>query len=73
MQWSVIISGRKEGTAEVHSFDYLTHADYWCTPAYQFAHNALQSKATYNPDLNVYDIEQLGINDFDIVVFCGVY
>ena len=63
----------KRGASQVYSIDYLTHVDYWCTPAYQVAYNALGSKAIYNPDLPVYDIDSLGVNDFDIIVFCGVY
>ena len=69
--WS--FEAEKRGAAEVYSIDYLTHVSYWCTPAYKFAHEALQSKAIYNPDINVYDIENLGIHDFDIVIFCGIY
>lgn len=53
--------------------DYLTHVGYWCTPAYKLAHDVLQSKARYFPDLDVYDVEQLGVKDFDVVVFSGVY
>jgi tRNA (mo5U34)-methyltransferase len=63
----------KRGAAEVHSIDYLTHVGYWCSPGYQLAHQALESKAIYNPDLSVYDVEQLGSRDFDVVIFSGVY
>lgn len=63
----------KRGAAQVYSIDYLTHVDYWCTPAYKLAYNALQSKAIYNPDLPVYDVESLAGRDFDIIIFCGVY
>jgi len=69
--WS--FEAEKRGASEVHSIDYLTHDDYWCTPAYKFAHNTLQSKAIYNPDISVYDVETLGITDFDVIIFCGVY
>lgn len=69
--WS--FEAEKRGASEVHSIDYLTHDDYWCAPAYKFAHDTLQSRAIYNPDLSVYDIETLGITDFDVIVFCGVY
>jgi tRNA (mo5U34)-methyltransferase len=63
----------KRGASQVYSIDYLTHVNYWCTPAYKLAYDALQSKAIYNPDLPVYDIENLGIHDFDVIIFCGVY
>jgi tRNA (mo5U34)-methyltransferase len=69
--WS--FEAEKRGASEVYSIDYLTHVNYWCSPAFKFAHKVLGSKALYYPDLNVYDVEQLGINDFDVVIFCGVY
>ena len=69
--WS--FEAEKRGAAEVHSVDYLTHVEYWCKPAYDLAHNTLESKAIYNPDMNVYDVAGLGVEDFDVVVFCGIY
>jgi tRNA (mo5U34)-methyltransferase len=69
--WS--FEAEKRGASEIYSVDYLTHDNYWCTPAYQFAHEALGSKARYMPDLSAYDIESLGRNEFDVVVFCGIY
>ncbi len=69
--WS--FEAERRGAAEVYSVDYLTHVGYWCTPAYKLAHEALGSKAKYFPDMNVYDVEQLGINDFDVVIFSGIY
>ncbi|QBQ54508.1 DUF1698 domain-containing protein [Nitrosococcus wardiae] len=69
--WS--FEAEKRGASEVYSIDYLIHDNYWCTPAYRFAHDTLQSKAIYNPDVDVYDIEKLGITDFDVIIFCGVY
>ncbi len=69
--WS--FEAERRGAAEVYSVDYLTHVNYWCTPAYKLAHEALRSRASYHPDLNVYDIAELGQSDFDVVVFSGVY
>lgn len=69
--WS--FEAERRGAAEVYSIDYLTHVGYWCTPAYKLAHEALGSKARYFPDMNVYDVEQLGIKDFDVVIFSGIY
>lgn len=69
--WS--FEAERRGATEVHSVDYLTHVGYWCSPAYRLAHEALGSRASYHPDLNVYDVEQLGVNDFDVVVFSGIY
>lgn len=69
--WS--FEAEKRGATEVHSVDFLTYDNYWCTPAYKFAHKTLGSKAVYNPDLSVYDVEKLGVADFDVIVFCGLY
>jgi len=69
--WS--FEAEKRGAAEVHAVDYLTHRGYWCKPAFDLAHRALDSKAIYNPDMNVYDVADLGVDDFDVVLFCGLY
>lgn len=69
--WS--FEAERRGATEVYSVDYLTHVGYWCTPAYKLAHEALGSKARYFPDMNVYDVEQLGVTDFDVVIFSGIY
>lgn len=69
--WS--FEAERRGASEVYSVDYLTHVGYWCTPAYKLAHEALGSKARYFPDMNVYDVEQLGVKDFDVVIFSGIY
>ena len=69
--WS--FEAEKRGASSVDSVDYLKYVDYWCSPAYRLAHDALKSKAKYNPDMSVYDIESLGSDNFDIIIFCGVY
>lgn len=69
--WS--FEAERRGASEVYSVDYLTHVGYWCKPAYMLAHEVLGSRAIYNPDINVYDVEQLGVTDFDVVVFSGLY
>jgi len=69
--WS--FEAERRGASEVHSVDFLTHVGYWCAPGYRLAHRLLDSKAIYNPDVNVYDIDKLGVRDFDIVVFAGLY
>ena len=69
--WS--FEAEKRGAAEIHSIDYLSLVNYWCTPGYRLAHEALGSRAIYNPDLSVYDVEALGSRDFDVAIFCGVY
>jgi len=69
--WS--FEAEQRGATEVYSVAYLTHNSYWCKPAYDLAHGVLESSAVYNPDLNVYDVAKLGVADFDVVVFCGIY
>jgi tRNA (mo5U34)-methyltransferase len=69
--WS--FEAERRGAAEVHSIDHLRLVNYWCTPGYKAAHEALDSKAIYNPDLSVYDVDALGDGYFDVVIFCGVY
>ena len=69
--WS--FEAERRGASEIHSIDYLTLVNYWCTPGYKLAHEALKSKAIYNPDLSVYEVDALGSRDFDVVIFCGVY
>lgn len=69
--WS--FEAERRGAVEVHSVDFLTHVGYWCAPGYRLAHRILGSKAIYNPDVNVYDIDKLGVRDFDVVVFSGLY
>ena len=69
--WS--FESERHGAAEVYSVDYLTHVGYWCTPAYNLAHQALSSRAKYFPDINIYDVEQLKVDDFDVVIFSGIY
>lgn len=69
--WS--FEAERRGAAEVHSIDHLRLVNYWRTPGYKVAHEALDSKAIYNPDLSVYDVDALGNGYFDAVIFCGVY
>jgi SAM-dependent methyltransferase len=42
-------------------------------PTFEIARRALNSKAHYFPNLSVYDVGELGVTDFDVVLFCGVY
>jgi len=63
----------KRGAKEVHAIDFLELIDYAYQPAFSLAHQALNSQVHYHPDTAVYDVERLGISDFDIVLFLGVY
>jgi tRNA (mo5U34)-methyltransferase len=68
--WS--FEAEKRGAAEVYSTDLITQRSHQM-PTFELAHQLLNSKAKYFPQLSVYDIESLGIDDFDVVLFAGVY
>jgi tRNA (mo5U34)-methyltransferase len=42
-------------------------------PTFELAHQALKSKVKYYPNQSVYEVEQLGVDDFDVVIYAGVY
>jgi tRNA (mo5U34)-methyltransferase len=69
--WS--FEAEKRGAREVHSVDYVSLRSWSEQPTYQLAHKLLGSKARYYPNLSVYDIGRLGVTDFDVVVYCGIY
>lgn len=69
--WS--FEAEKRGASEVYSVDYVSLRSWSEQPTYQLAHQLLGSKARYYPNLSVYDIAGLGVTDFDIVVYCGIY
>lgn len=69
--WS--FEAEKRGAREVYATDYATQREYNGQPTFLLAHQALRSKVNYHPRVSVFDIESLGVHDFDVVVFCGVY
>jgi tRNA (mo5U34)-methyltransferase len=69
--WS--FEAEKRGAREVHATDLVTQRPYRDRPAIELARRILNSRIKYYPNLSVYQIEQLGIRDFDLVLFCGVY
>lgn len=69
--WS--FEAEKRGASKVYSIDYIQFIDFAYKTTYQLAHEALGSNAHYYPDVSVYDVERLNINDFDVIIFCGVY
>jgi tRNA (mo5U34)-methyltransferase len=69
--WS--FEAEKRGAALVYATDKIDHRTHNESPSFQVAHKALQSKVIYRSDLSVYDVAELGVEDFDIVVFCGVF
>jgi tRNA (mo5U34)-methyltransferase len=42
-------------------------------PTFQLAHELLRSSVKHCPTTSVYDVRTLGVDDFDVVVFSGVY
>jgi SAM-dependent methyltransferase len=42
-------------------------------PTFRLARRILNSKVNYHPDVSVYQIDKLGVRDFDVILFCGVY
>jgi len=69
--WS--FEAEKRGAREVYSVDYVSLRSWSEQPTYQLAHRLLGSRARYYPNLSVYDIKKLGIMDFDVVIYCGIY
>lgn len=63
----------RRGATEVIATDLVSQRSFSEQPTFQLARAALKSSAKYYPNLSVYDIEQLGIRDFDVVLFAGVY
>jgi tRNA (mo5U34)-methyltransferase len=68
--WS--FEAEKRGAAEVYATDLITHRSHQM-PTFELAQQLLNSKAKYFPRQSVYAIEELGVSDFDVVLFAGVY
>jgi tRNA (mo5U34)-methyltransferase len=69
--WS--FEAEKRGANAVYSLDYVSLRAWSEQPTYQLAHKLLGSKARYYPNLSVYDVGRLGVTDFDVVVYTGIY
>jgi tRNA (mo5U34)-methyltransferase len=63
----------RRGAREVHATDLVTHRPYGAQPTLEVARAALDSRVVYHPQLSVYDLQTLGVRDFDVVIFAGVY
>lgn len=62
----------KRGASEVYATDCISQR--WGTAStFDLAHKALHSKSHYDPNISVYDIERLGVHEFNVVIFCGIY
>jgi tRNA (mo5U34)-methyltransferase len=69
--WS--FEAERRGAAEVFATDYLPHRGHQGQPTFQLAHKILGSRVRYFPAVSVYDVGSLGVKDFDVILFCGVY
>jgi tRNA (mo5U34)-methyltransferase len=63
----------RRGAREVHATDLISQRAFSAHPTFEIARAARRSHAVYHPDLSVYDVEKLEIDDFDVVIFAGVY
>jgi tRNA (mo5U34)-methyltransferase len=68
--WS--FEAEKRGAAEVYATDLITHRNNQM-PTFELAAQILNSRAKYFPRMSVYDVDTLGVTDFDVVLFAGVY
>ncbi len=73
--WDGIYSfmAERRGASEVYATDLILHRCFKEQPTFRLAHETLESRVKYFPQMSVYDVEELGINDFDVVIFAGVY
>lgn len=69
--WS--FEAERRGASEVFATDYISQRSFKEQPTFLLAHKTLQSKVKYYPNVSVFNIGSLGIADFDIILFCGVY
>jgi tRNA (mo5U34)-methyltransferase len=69
--WS--FEAERRGAAKVYATDYVAHRPLRESETFSLAHRVLGSRARYEPNVSVYDMERLGVNDFDVVLFLGVY
>ena len=68
--WS--FEAERRGAREVYATDLVSQR--WGSDrTFLLAREALQSKVSYHPHVSAYDVTDLGITDFDIVLFAGVY
>jgi tRNA (mo5U34)-methyltransferase len=73
--WDGLFSFEAErlGADEVFATDYIAHRPDRDQPTFQLAHRVLGSRVNYFPHVSVYDIESLGVFDFDVVIDAGIY
>ena len=69
--WS--FEAERRGAREVYATDYVSQRHSRQQPTFEVARDILRSGAKYFPQVSVFDVSQLGVHDFDIVLFCGVF
>jgi tRNA (mo5U34)-methyltransferase len=69
--WS--FEAEKRGAATVYATDDISQRSFSEQPTFRLAHDVLRSQVKYVPNLSIYDVRTLGPDDFDVVVFSGVY
>jgi tRNA (mo5U34)-methyltransferase len=69
--WS--FQAEMRGAREVYATDLLAQRWGGEQPTFQLAAKLLDSKARYFPNVSVYDVHELGVRDFDVVIFTGIY
>src|SRR3954451_15720527 len=68
--WS--FEAERRGASEVYATDLLSQRSFKL-PTFELAHRSLNSRVKYFPNQPVTGIEKLGVHDFDVVIFAGVY
>jgi tRNA (mo5U34)-methyltransferase len=69
--WS--FEAEKRGAADVYATDCISQRPHGEQPTFALARRILDSRVRYYSDLSVYHLDRLGVADFDVVLFCGVY
>jgi tRNA (mo5U34)-methyltransferase len=69
--WSFMAEDR--GAAEIYSTDDLSQRPLTQYPTFDLARRLRGSKAKYFGDVDVLDVSRLGVADFDVVLYCGIY
>lgn len=63
----------RRGASEVYATDLVSQVTPSREPYFRLAHELLRSRARYSPDMSVLDVGLLGVSDFDVVLYLGVY
>jgi tRNA (mo5U34)-methyltransferase len=71
--WS--FAAEQRGAAEVYATDLISQRDRKPHELsnFELAHKILNSRVKYFPHIDVYNIHELGVRDFDIIIYMGVF